>query len=144
MLRESVERRARDAVRVGIDLVDIQGFRQRFEGRDELLASVFSPDELRYCLLQRRPWMHLAARFAAREALLKALGTGLAGEMAFRDVAVARDAAGAPALTVAGATARAFAREGLTRSALSLAHTQGHAIAVVLLFAEGRGAVGAS
>src|SRR5439155_6859329 len=87
-----------------------------------------------YCRGQHRPWVHLAARFAAREAMFKALGTGLAGDMAFRDVAVVRDPAGGPALTLSGTTARVLAREGFARSALSLAHTRSHAIAAVMLF----------
>ena len=122
-------------MRVGIDLVEVEEFQVRFEGRDELMAFVVTPDELAYAQRQRRPWVHLAVRFAAREATLKALGTGLAGEMAFRDVAVVRDAAGAPALTLSGATARVLARAGFSRTGLSLAHTRRHAIAVVLLFA---------
>ena len=133
LLERTVARHAADAVAVGIDLVDVEEFRERFDGRDELLRSVFLPHELEYCLSRRRPWMHLAARFAAREALLKALGTGLAGEMSFRDVVVIRDGAGAPALDVSGATAAVLEGRGLTRTALSVAHTHRHAIAVVLL-----------
>jgi holo-[acyl-carrier protein] synthase len=125
---------------VGIDLVDVDAFRARFDGRDDLLASVFTGDELAYCRAQRRPWMHLAARFAAREATLKALGTGLAGDMSHRDVAVVRDEAGTPSLAVSGATARALAAAGLGRPSLSLAHTTRDAVAVVLFFPEGPGA----
>jgi len=121
-------------VRVGIDLVDVEQFRARFEGRDEFLGSVFARDELAYCRRQRRPWVHLAVRFAAREATLKALGTGLAGEMTFRDVAVVRDVAGVPGLALSGATARVLARAGFSRTTLSLAHARRHAIAVVMLF----------
>lgn len=133
-LERRISTRAAQAARVGIDLVEVDAFRARLDGREELLASVFTEDELAYCRRQRRPWVHLAVRFAAREAVLKALGTGLAGEMTFRDIAVLRDAAGAPALALSGATARAFSREGLARTAVSLAHTRRHAIAVVLLF----------
>ena len=133
-LQRRVSRRAAGALRVGIDLVDVESFRARFDAREELLASVFTDDELAYCRGQRRPWVHLAVRFAAREAVLKALGTGLAGEMTFRDITVRRDAAGAPSLALSGATAHVFSREGLARTAVSLAHTRRQAIAVVLLF----------
>jgi holo-[acyl-carrier protein] synthase len=121
--------------RVGVDLVDAEGFQKRFDGRDEILREVFSEAEIAYCCAQRRPWPHFAARFAAKEATLKALGSGLAGAMTWRDVEVTRDSTGAPALAFHGATRAALAREGLNRGSVSLSHTEGHAIAVVMLFA---------
>jgi holo-[acyl-carrier protein] synthase len=120
--------------RVGVDLVDVAAFRARFEGRDEALAEVFTEAELTYCRGRRGAWAHLAARFAAKEAALKALRTGLAGAMRWRDVEVTRDAAGAPDLAVHGATAEALARQGLGPAAVSLSHTPAGAVAVVLLF----------
>ena len=120
-------------MQVGIDLVDVAAFRARFDGRDDLLREAFSEAELAYCRGQHRPWIHLAARFAAREAALKALGTGWAGTMTWRDVEVTRDPAGAPSLVLGGAVALAVAKAGLTRSTVSLSHTETHAIAVVLL-----------
>ncbi len=121
-------------MRVGVDLVDVAALRARFDGRNDLLADTFSEAELAYCLGQPRPWAHLAARLAAREAVLKALGTGLMGTMSWRDVEVTRDPAGAPALTFHGVTADAVARSGLVGSAVSLSHTETHAIAIVVLF----------
>ena len=121
-------------MRVGVDLVDVAAFRTRFDGRDDLLADTFSAAELAYCLAQKNPWTHLAARFAAREATLKALGTGWAGAMRWSDVEVTRDPAGAPSLAFGGAVAEAIAKAGLTRSTVSLSHTETHAIAVVALF----------
>ncbi len=120
-------------MRVGVDLLDVAAFRTRFDGRDDLLADTFSEAELAYCRTQHRPWTHLAARFAAREATLKALGTGWAGAMRWRDVEVTRDPAGAPSLALSGAVADAVAKAGFTRSTVSLSHTETHAIAVVAL-----------
>lgn len=120
-------------VRVGVDLVDVGGFERRFAGRDDLLATVFSAAEVAYCRAQAAPWPHLAARFAAKEAVLKALGTGLAGAMSWLDVEVTRDPAGVPAVAVGGAVAECLRREGLRAGSLSLSHTAHHAIAVVLL-----------
>jgi holo-[acyl-carrier protein] synthase len=120
-------------VRVGVDLVDVAAFRARFDGRDDLLAGIFSEAELTYCRAQASPWMHLAARFAAREATLKALGTGLAGAIGWRDVEITRDPTGAPGLAFRGALAEALRAAELTRGSVSLSHTETHAIAVVLL-----------
>jgi holo-[acyl-carrier protein] synthase len=121
-------------VRVGVDLVEVAAFQARFDGRDDLLAHTFSATELAYCQAQPHPWRHLAARFAAREATLKALGTGLAAAGSWRDIEVTRDPAGAPALVFHGGMAGALARAGFERSTVSLSHTATHAIAVVVLF----------
>ena len=114
--------------------MDVFAFRARFDGRDDLLAETFSEAELAYCRGEHRPWIHLAARFAAREATLKALGTGWSGAMSWREVEVTRDPAGAPSLALNGAVADAVAKAGFTRSTVSLSHTETLAIAVVALF----------
>jgi holo-[acyl-carrier protein] synthase len=118
---------------VGADLVDVASFQKRFDGRGDLLAEIFTESELAYARSQHRAWVHLAARFAAKEAALKAFGTGLAGAIAWRDIEVTRDAAGRPGLAFHGAIVSALAREGLARSSVSLSHTDDHALAVVLL-----------
>lgn len=120
--------------RIGVDLVDTVAFRARFEERDGILRQVFTDAEIGYCHAQAQPWPHLAARFAAKEATFKALASGLAGAMTWRDVEVTRDAAGAPGLAFHGATVAALAREGLSQGCVSLSHTGTHAIAFVVLF----------
>lgn len=121
-------------MRAGVDLVEVAAFQARFDGRDELLAQTFSAAELAYCRAQPHPWRHLAARFAAREAALKALGTGLAATGSWRDIEVTRDPAGTPALAFHGGMAEAVQRAGFELSTVSLSHTETHAIAVVVLF----------
>jgi holo-[acyl-carrier protein] synthase len=119
--------------RVGVDLVDVPAFEQRFAGRDDALAEIFTEAELAYCRGQRRPWPHLAARFAAKEALLKALTSGLSGTLRWRDIEVTRDPAGAPGLAVHGSTAELLRARGLAAGSVSLSHTGSHAVAVVLV-----------
>lgn len=121
-------------VRVGVDLVEIDLFRSRLEGRDDLLRQVFTDGEVAYAHARLRPWQHLAARFAAKEATLKALGSGLAGGIAWRDVEVRRDEAGEPSVVLSGEAARRAAAAGLTRFALSLTHGRRFATAVILAF----------
>jgi holo-[acyl-carrier protein] synthase len=118
---------------VGVDLVDVAGFEIRFRACEAVLAEIFTDGELAYCRRQPHPWPHLAARFAAKEAFLKALTSGLAGAMRWRDIEVVRDPAGTPRIRVSGATAEAMARERLTPGSVSLSHTATHAMAVVLL-----------
>jgi holo-[acyl-carrier protein] synthase len=125
-------RPVRDA-RVGVDLVDADAFEARFAGRDDALSSVFTEAELTYCRAHKQPWSHLAARFAAKEALLKALGTGLSGPMQWSDIEVIRDPAGAPDLAVTGAVADTLHRAQMRVGSVSLSHTTTHAVAVVLV-----------
>ena len=119
--------------RVGVDLVDVPAFEARFAGRDDALAEIFTGGELAYCRRQPRPWGHLAARFAAKEAVLKALSSGLAGAMRWQDIEVTRDPAGTPRLVITGATDEALRGQRLRPGAVSLSHTASHAVAVVLL-----------
>jgi holo-[acyl-carrier protein] synthase len=118
---------------VGVDLVDVPSFEARFSGRDDVLAGVFTRDELAYCRRQPRPWPHLAARLAAKEAVLKAIGTGLTGSMHWHDIEITRDPAGTPHLTITGHVGAALRERGLAPGSVSLSHAGGVAIAVVLL-----------
>ncbi len=118
--------------KLGIDLVSIVRFRAVFDGKPALTESVFTPLELAYANAQRRPFEHLAARYAAKEAVLKALGTGFTSEMDWRDIETVRDAAGAPQIALSGAVARIAGARGLTRCAVSLTHSGAYALAVVL------------
>ena len=119
--------------RIGVDLVDAQAFEARFAGREDALVEVFTEAELAYCRHQRQPWTHLAARLAAKEALLKALRTGLSGSMRWHDIEVVRDPAGAPELVVTGAVADVLRAKHVRAPSVSLSHTATHAIAVVLV-----------
>jgi holo-[acyl-carrier protein] synthase len=120
--------------RIGVDLVDVREFTRRFENHDDLLGEVFTDLERAYCLGRRRPWPHLAARFGAKEAALKALGTGLSGDMRWSEIEVTRDGAGQPGLVFHGAVATTAAGLGVTGANVSLSHTADQAIAVVVLF----------
>jgi holo-[acyl-carrier protein] synthase len=120
---------------VGVDVIAVAKVRRVFEGRPTLLARVFTAEELAYAMRQRHPFLHLAARFAAKEAVFKGLGTGLAAGMSWRDVATVHRARGAPALRVSGETARRLRARGFRRYALSLTHSEDYALAAVLLTA---------
>jgi holo-[acyl-carrier protein] synthase len=111
----------------------VAAFAARFAGRDAMLDEIFTEAELAYCRRQPSPWPHLAARFAAKEALLKALTSGLSGAMRWRDIEITRDPAGTPALAVTGATAERLRGQGIASSNVSLSHTATHAVAVVVL-----------
>lgn len=121
----------------GIDIVEIA----RIEGMlrehpERFLERVFTPGERAYADGNpRRRAEHLAARFAAKEAAFKALGTGWAEGVSWTEAEVVREASGAPSLAVHGRFAALASAKGISRWWLSLSHTEGHAFASVI--AEG-------
>jgi holo-[acyl-carrier protein] synthase len=94
---------------------------------------VFGSDERRFCDSQRRPELHYAARFAAKEAFLKALGLGILSGVALRDIEVVRDPDGAPRLRLGPTASAALARSGGEATVLSLSHDRRVAIAMVVV-----------
>src|ERR1051326_1101475 len=121
-------------VGTGVDIIEvprIQASAERFGQR--FLSRVFTPEELRYCLAKPNAAERLAARFAAKEAGMKAIGTGLRHGITWRDVEVVRLPGQRPNLRFSG-RAREFAdRLGCKRGHLSLSHTKEQAIAYVIL-----------
>ncbi len=123
-------------MQIGVDLALISKIRRVFEGRRTLLDDVFTQSELQYSLGRRRPFEHLAARYAAKEAVFKGLQAGDGtGEMRWRDVEVVRDPGRAPRVVLHGEAARLAAARGYRRCALSLTHAGDYAMAAVLFLA---------
>ena len=101
-------------------------------------ARVFTARERDYCEARgAASAQHYAARFAAKEAALKALGTGWSGGLGWQDVEVINDSAGRPALILSGAALELFRLSGATRAHLSLSHTAEHAVAQVIFERRG-------
>ncbi len=116
--------------RVGIDLVEITKVQKVFEKRRTLQETVFTPEEVRYSMRQRYPFVHLAVCFAVKEAFFKALGTGLSGEMDWRDVEVLKEKLGKSIVRVLGATALAARDMGVLGYRFSFAHAGEFVVAV--------------
>ncbi len=118
----------------GIDLVHVPRLREVIEGNPAFEAGVFTEGERAYCRRRADPWPHFAARFAAKEAVLKALRRGLATEgpdRALLEIEVAREE-GPPRLVLTGGVRRLAERARLDVPALSLSHAGEHAIASVV------------
>lgn len=122
-------------LQIGVDLAPVSKIRRVFEGRTGLLEDVFTPEELRYSFRRRRPFEHLAARYAAKEAVFKGLRTGVTGTVRWTDVEVVCEACGAPRVVLRGEAARLAAARGFRRCALSLTHAGDYALAAVLFLA---------
>lgn len=123
-------------VAVGLDATDIprvDDALRRFG--DRFLQRVFTRGEIAYCARHRNPAPHLAARFAAKEAAMKALGTGRSRGVVWRDIEVVRRS-GPPQLRFHGAAAARLAALGATRALLTLTHSESLALAQVLLLGD--------
>jgi phosphopantetheine--protein transferase-like protein len=116
---------------IGIDVVDVPRFRELLERRPSIVDRVFTPRERAYAAKMADPAQHLAARFAAKEAVLKALSVGI-GAADFHEVEVVRDDGGAPRLHLAGRAAVLAERRGVDTWHLSLTHTRKVAMASVI------------
>ena len=120
---------------IGTDIAAIERF-QRFidEGNSALLERLFTGAERAVCDARKKgAAAGYAARFAAKEAFLKALGTGLRDGISWHDVEVVSDVLGKPSLVLTGKAGDMFRERGLSASHLSLAHDNGHAVAMVVL-----------
>lgn len=121
-------------VGVGTDLARIGRF-QTFldDGKTALLARLFSRAELDYALARKSAAAHLAARFAAKEACLKALGTGLRDGLSWQDMEVVRDPLGKPSLRLSGRAAELVRERAIDAVHLSYSHDGDYAVATVIL-----------
>ena len=116
---------------VGIDAVEIDRFRLALQRTPRLAERLFSDAERAYAARRNDPTERLAARFAAKEAVMKAMGVGL-WKFSFRDVEVVRGPLGAPAVKLAGKAAELAAERGVTEWRLSLTHTERTAQAIAI------------
>ena len=120
---------------IGVDLVDIERFRRSLERTPSMRSRLFTEVELAYVEPQLDPVPSLAARFAAREAVMKALGVGL-GAFGFHEVWVERAASGRPSLAIAGRAAELASAAGVRTWHLSLTHSD--LVAAAYVVADGR------
>ena len=122
---------------IGVDLVQIPRMRRVVERwQDRFLRRVFTDAELAYCRKRRDPVPHLAARFAAKEAALKALGIGLRLGVSWRELEVRRERGQAPVLLLSGKSLKIGQALGGRRLLVSLTHDGDYALAQCVLVGE--------
>ena len=120
---------------VGIDLVEVERIRQIVERRgDRFMQKVFTDQEWAYCQKKKNSYLSLSARFAAKEAVFKALGTGWSNGVKWRDVEVVNDSWGKPEIVLYG---RAKELVGERAIVVSLTHTEHYAAAVAAITDQG-------
>jgi holo-[acyl-carrier protein] synthase len=121
-------------VGTGIDIAEVERIREAIERHGErFLKRIFTEGEIQYCESKANRVERYAARFAAKEAGMKAIGTGWNHGVRWRDIEVARKPGGRPTLLLHGKAAEFAAKLGATNIALSLTHTAEEAMAQVIL-----------
>jgi len=114
----------------GIDLIECERIAQMMERYPEqFLRRVLTDAEQEYIKGKRNPIPHIAGRFAAKEAILKVLGTGWRGQISWQDIEITHDANGQPHVSLTGESAAVARRRGITRILLSISHTANYATA---------------
>ncbi len=118
---------------IGIDHLEISRMERLVIHDDGFATRVFTAAEIAYCRSQCRPAQHFAARFCAKEAFFKALGTGWRHGMDWIEIEVRRDAQGCPGIALTGKAAQVFCERGCGRIFLSMSHSRETAMAMVTI-----------
>lgn len=122
---------------LGIDIIEVARIEDSFTRfGDRFLDRILHPGEIQYCLSHRAPGPFLAARFAAKEAISKAFGTGIGAQLGWQDLEVARHPSGEPYVILHGKGRELMAQRRASSLKISLSHTQTYAAAVAILEGE--------
>lgn len=123
-----------DIFGIGVDIVDIERMAELRQRHGERMQHIlFRPEEAAYCLARANPDECLAARFAAKEAVMKALGTGWAEGVSFVGIEVVREESGKPGIRLHGSTLEKAKELGVGKIHLSLSHARTAAVAQVVI-----------
>ncbi|MCI8467985.1 MAG: holo-ACP synthase [Eggerthellaceae bacterium] len=127
---------ASDQVGLGVDIVEIERVRAILRRSPAFAARAFSEEERAYCDAKANPEAHYATRFAAKEAVLKALGTGFSDGIGPRDVEVRRTKKGKPYVVLSGRARAAALEQGVREVPISLSFTHAEAVACAMAITE--------
>ncbi|MGA3284274.1 MAG: holo-ACP synthase [Verrucomicrobiota bacterium] len=119
---------------IGIDIIEVARVKASHERFGErFLNRLLLADEIAYCLSHKNPAPFLAARFASKEAISKAFGTGIGAQLGWQDMEIRRKKSGEPFVVLHGKGKELFASRGAKRLLVSLSHTQNYAAATAIL-----------
>ncbi|HEY8687722.1 MAG TPA: holo-ACP synthase [Chitinophagaceae bacterium] len=118
---------------LGTDLMEVDRIAEKINKRSGFREMVFSKTEIAYCESKTNKFEHYAARFAAKEAFFKALGTGWLEGTHFNEVEITNDGSGKPALVLLGETKKTLSAWGISKILVSLSHLKTIASAVVII-----------
>lgn len=119
---------------IGIDLVEVDRLQKSVEKFGERFVNrLFTDNEIKYCQTKSNSYQHYTVRFAAKEALLKAIGTGLSAGMSWHQIEIMNDAQGKPSMITHGYCQKMLQKLAIKNLVLSLSHSRHYGIAVVIL-----------
>jgi holo-[acyl-carrier protein] synthase len=118
---------------IGLDLIEVDRVAEKMGRENGFRELVFSPREIEYCESKTNKFQHYAARFAAKEAFFKALGTGWKNGTAFHEIEILHDALGKPELHLLAETANTLAAIRQSKIFVSISHLKSCASALVIL-----------
>ena len=118
---------------IGTDIIECLRIAQMIERHGEMfITRVYSDYEIQYCQARKNATQHFAGRWAAKESILKALGTGWQKGISWRDLEVRNDAAGKPIVALRGGARDACAAQGIAEIQISISHCRSHAVAYAI------------
>jgi holo-[acyl-carrier protein] synthase len=118
---------------IGIDIIEIKRVEKLSARGRQYLETIFTENEMDFCEAKARKHEHYAAQYAAKEALLKALGTGWQGGLAYSDIEIIHEESGQPKVFVRGKVKKYFDQHKIQQTSISMSHTRETAIAVIIL-----------
>ncbi|HSV75885.1 MAG TPA: holo-ACP synthase [Bacteroidales bacterium] len=121
---------------LGTDIIEVDRIRKTMEADPDFRHQIFSPAEISYCESKAYPCRHYAARFCAKEAFLKALGTGFNAGISLTEIEVLQEPSCRPFIKLTGSAKDFFEKFGFSKILVSLSHLKDIAVAVVIIEKE--------
>jgi len=135
-IKSGKEKQGQMIIGIGVDIVQIERVRKLVENYSEFMHQVFTAREIEFCQAKADSASSYAARFAAKEAMMKALSTGWNEKVNWLDIEVINEEQGNPILKIKGRTLKLMKKMGVYQTHLSLSHERDYAIAFVVLEGE--------
>jgi holo-[acyl-carrier protein] synthase len=117
-------------VEIGIDIIDIDRITRMLKKYPKFRSRVFTEREISYCEKKKYPAQHYAARFAAKESIMKALGTGWAENIHWKDLEIRETSSGKPSVYLHGQAQVICKKQGVKEIRISLSHCKAYAVAL--------------
>src|SRR5213080_4244245 len=122
---------------IGVDMVQVERIQHSLDRFGErFMKRVFTEGEIAYCMSMKFPARHFAARFAAKEAVSKAFGTGIGSAMGWKDIDVHRKPSGEPFVVLEGGAKKLGEERDVNAVWITLSHTEHHAVAMIVIESE--------
>jgi holo-[acyl-carrier protein] synthase len=117
----------------GIDIIEVERIKKVFSTHENFIRRVYTEDEIKYCQSKKNCFQHYAVRFASKEAVLKAFGTGLRGKIKWTDIETLNEESGRPYVNLYGRAKELAIEKNIGEISVSLSHCNNYAIAHALL-----------